>query len=249
MAENWKNCFEEELICPICLHVFVEPVQLPCKHNFCRGCIGEAWAKESGLVRCPECNQAYNQKPNLEKNLKLTNIVEKFNSLNLEKPPSVLHCVFCRRGPPLPAQKICLRCEAPCCQSHVQTHLQQPSTARGHLLVEADDVRAWSCPQHNAYRLYHCEAEQVAVCQFCCYYSGAHQGHSVCDVEIRRNEIRVGQVPPRLCTLALHPLLGWRLAIIRAEMLRGGGMHVAGCWTPPSRAGWCHRPSPERVPP
>ncbi|KFW76471.1 putative E3 ubiquitin-protein ligase TRIM8 [Manacus vitellinus] len=161
MAENWKNCFEEELICPICLHVFVEPVQLPCKHNFCRGCIGEAWAKESGLVRCPECNQAYNQKPNLEKNLKLTNIVEKFNSLNLEKPPSVLHCVFCRRGPPLPAQKICLRCEAPCCQSHVQTHLQQPSTARGHLLVEAGDVRAW-----------------------------AHQGHSVCDVEIRRNEIR-----------------------------------------------------------
>ncbi|XP_009321552.1 PREDICTED: probable E3 ubiquitin-protein ligase TRIM8 [Pygoscelis adeliae] len=161
MAENWKNCFEEEVICPICLHVFVEPVQLPCKHNFCRGCIGEAWAKESGLVRCPECNQAYNQKPNLEKNLKLTNIVEKFNSLNLEKPPSVLHCVFCRRGPPLPAQKICLRCEAPCCQSHVQTHLQQPSTARGHLLVEADDVRAWSCPQHNAYRLYHCEAEQA----------------------------------------------------------------------------------------
>lgn len=194
MAENWKNCFEEELICPICLHVFVEPVQLPCKHNFCRGCIGEAWAKETGLVRCPECNQAYNQKPNLEKNLKLTNIVEKFNSLNLEKPPSVLHCVFCRRGPPLPAQKICLRCEAPCCQSHVQTHLQQPSTARGHLLVEADDVRAWSCPQHNAYRLYHCEAEQVAVCQFCCYYSGAHQGHSVCDVEIRRNEIRVSPV-------------------------------------------------------
>lgn len=190
MAENWKNCFEEELICPICLHVFVEPVQLPCKHNFCRGCIGEAWAKDSGLVRCPECNQAYNQKPGLEKNLKLTNIVEKFNALHVEKPPTALHCVFCRRGPPLPAQKVCLRCEAPCCQSHVQTHLQQPSTARGHLLVEADDVRAWSCPQHNAYRLYHCEAEQVAVCQYCCYYSGAHQGHSVCDVEIRRNEIR-----------------------------------------------------------
>lgn len=204
MAENWKNCFEEELICPICLHVFVEPVQLPCKHNFCRGCIGEAWAKDSGLVRCPECNQAYNQKPGLEKNLKLTNIVEKFNALHVEKPAAALHCVFCRRGPPLPAQKVCLRCEAPCCQSHVQTHLQQPSTARGHLLVEADDVRAWSCPQHNAYRLYHCEAEQVAVCQYCCYYSGAHQGHSVCDVEIRRNEIRASTLAPRTPAPA-HP--------------------------------------------
>lgn len=205
MAENWKNCFEEELICPICLHVFVEPVQLPCKHNFCRGCIGEAWAKDSGLVRCPECNQAYNQKPGLEKNLKLTNIVEKFNALHVEKPPTALHCVFCRRGPPLPAQKVCLRCEAPCCQSHVQTHLQQPSTARGHLLVEADDVRAWSCPQHNAYRLYHCEAEQVAVCQYCCYYSGAHQGHSVCDVEIRRNEIRASTPHTHSHTHSLPP--------------------------------------------
>lgn len=253
MAENWKNCFEEELICPICLHVFVEPVQLPCKHNFCRGCIGEAWAKESGLVRCPECNQAYNQKPNLEKNLKLTNIVEKFNSLNLEKPPSVLHCVFCRRGPPLPAQKICLRCEAPCCQSHVQTHLQQPSTARGHLLVEAEDVRAWSCPQHNAYRLYHCEAEQVAVCQFCCYYSGAHQGHSVCDVEIRRNEIRVSPTildtrvcpargPPGCplpCRVCLFPCVfvgptqnpSWRCSSSRPGSPRG--RHVG--W-PPSQA-------------
>lgn len=214
MAENWKNCFEEELICPICLHVFVEPVQLPCKHNFCRGCIGEAWAKDSGLVRCPECNQAYNQKPGLEKNLKLTNIVEKFNALHVEKPPAALHCVFCRRGPPLPAQKVCLRCEAPCCQSHVQTHLQQPSTARGHLLVEADDVRAWSCPQHNAYRLYHCEAEQVAVCQYCCYYSGAHQGHSVCDVEIRRNEIRAstptGHTLPPACDPPTHRLLRHR---------------------------------------
>ncbi|KAL7877582.1 hypothetical protein SRHO_G00042250 [Serrasalmus rhombeus] len=191
MAENWKNCFEEELICPICLHVFVEPIQLPCKHNFCRGCISEAWAKDTGLVRCPECNHAYNQKPNLEKNIKLTNIVEKFNALNAEKAPAVLQCILCRRGPPLPAQKVCLRCNAPCCQSHIQTHLQQPSPNPGHLLVDAEDVRAWSCPQHDEYRLYHCEAEQVAVCQYCCFSRcAAIQGHAFRDVELRRNDIR-----------------------------------------------------------
>ncbi|XP_076855576.1 E3 ubiquitin-protein ligase TRIM8b [Brachyhypopomus gauderio] len=191
MADNWKNCLEEELICPICLHVFSEPVQLPCKHNFCRVCINEAWAKDTGMVRCPECNNAYSQKPTLEKNHKLSNIVEKFNALNVEKTPAVLQCILCRRGPPLPAQKICLRCNAPCCQSHIQTHLQQPSSNAGHLLVDAGDARAWSCPQHDEYRLYHCETEHVAVCQYCCFSRCAvNHGHAVCDVEVRRSDIR-----------------------------------------------------------
>ncbi|KAF4106405.1 E3 ubiquitin-protein ligase TRIM8b [Onychostoma macrolepis] len=191
MAENWKNCLEEELICPICLNVFSEPVQLPCKHNFCRMCINEAWSKDTGMVRCPECNHAYSQKPALEKNHKLSNIVEKFNALNVEKTPAVLHCILCRRGPPLQAQKVCLRCNAPCCHSHVQTHLQQPSSNAGHLLVDAEDVRAWSCPQHDEYRLYHCETEHVAVCQYCCFSRCAtNHGHAVCDIEVRRNDIR-----------------------------------------------------------
>ncbi|XP_077358285.1 E3 ubiquitin-protein ligase TRIM8-like [Festucalex cinctus] len=192
MAETWKNCFEEELICPICLHVFSEPIQLPCKHNFCRPCISEAWAKDSTLARCPECNHAYSQKPSLEKNHKLSNIVEKYNALSVEKasaPPP--QCILCRRGPPLPAVKVCLRCNAPCCQSHVQTHLQQPCSALGHLLVEAEAVKAWTCPQHDEYRLYHCEAEQTAVCQYCCF-ARCHpsHGHAVADVEMRRNDIR-----------------------------------------------------------
>ncbi|KAG5262392.1 hypothetical protein AALO_G00274660 [Alosa alosa] len=191
MAENWKNSFEEELICPICLHVFSEPIQLPCKHNFCRGCINEAWSKDTSVVRCPECNHAYSQKPSLEKNHKLSNIVEKFNALNVEKAPTVLHCIFCRRGPPMPAQKVCLRCNAPCCQSHVQTHLQQPSSNPGHLLVEVEDVKAWTCPQHDEYRLYHCETEQVAVCQYCCFSRcAANHGHAMCDIDVRRHDIR-----------------------------------------------------------
>nr|XP_061807891.1 E3 ubiquitin-protein ligase TRIM8-like isoform X1 [Nerophis lumbriciformis] len=192
MAETWKNCFEEELICPICLHVFSEPIQLPCKHNFCRVCISEAWAKDSTLARCPECNHAYSPKPSLEKNHKLSNIVEKYNALSVEKSPvPPPQCILCRRGPPLPAVKVCLRCNAPCCQSHVQTHLQQPCSALGHLLVEAEAVKAWTCPQHDEYRLYHCEAEQTAVCQYCCF-ARCHpsHGHAVADVELRRNDIR-----------------------------------------------------------
>lgn len=195
MAETWRNCFEEELICPICLHVFSDPIQLPCKHNFCRGCISEAWAKDSTLARCPECNHAYTQKPSLEKNHKLSNIVEKYNALSVEKTAApALQCILCRRGPPLPAVKVCLRCNAPCCQSHVQTHLQQPCSALGHLLVEAEAVKSWTCLQHDEYRLYHCEAEQTAVCQYCCFARcQPSHGHAVSDVELRRNDIRVSR--------------------------------------------------------
>ncbi|KAM3863364.1 E3 ubiquitin-protein ligase TRIM8a [Diretmus argenteus] len=190
MEERWKNCFEEELLCPICLNVFDEPVQLPCKHNFCRGCISEAWAKDAAAVRCPECNHDYEQKPTLEKNIKLANIVEHFNALNTEKVPAVLHCILCRRGPPLPVHKVCLRCKEPCCQTHIQTHLQQPCAAPGHLLVDVAELRAWTCPRHEEYRLLHCEDEQVALCPFCCISRCASQRHTVCAVDTQCTQMQ-----------------------------------------------------------
>ncbi|XP_013875257.1 probable E3 ubiquitin-protein ligase TRIM8 [Austrofundulus limnaeus] len=190
MDASWKNCFEEELLCPICLNVFDEPIQLPCKHNFCRGCISEAWAKETAAVRCPECNHDYNPKPALEKNFKLASIVKRFNALNVEKVPAALHCVLCRRGPPLPVRKVCLRCKEPCCQTHVQTHLQQPCAAPGHLLVDIEELSAWTCPSHEEYRLLHCEEEQVALCAFCCISHCTNQRHTVCAVDQQRVQVQ-----------------------------------------------------------
>ncbi|XP_028325135.1 E3 ubiquitin-protein ligase TRIM8-like [Gouania willdenowi] len=190
MEAIWKSCFEEELLCPICLNVFEEPIQLPCKHSYCTTCISEAWAKDKATVRCPECNHEYEQKPTLEKNFKLANIVKCFNALSAEKAPLVLHCVLCRRGPPLPVRKVCLRCKEPCCQTHIQTHLQQPCVAPGHLLVDPEELRAWTCPSHEAYRLLHCEEEQVAVCPFCCISHCTNQRHTVCDVDTRHIELQ-----------------------------------------------------------
>lgn len=177
-------------MCPICLNVFEEPVQLPCKHNFCRNCICEAWVKDSSAVRCPECNHDYDPKPTLEKNFKLANIVKRFNALNTEKVPAVLHCVLCRRGPPLPVCKVCVRCKEPCCQSHVHTHLQQPCAAPGHLLVDPEELNAWTCPTHEEYRLLHCEEEQVALCPFCCMSHCTNQRHTVSDVDTRRIQMQ-----------------------------------------------------------
>ncbi|XP_072102022.1 zinc-binding protein A33-like [Mobula birostris] len=51
-AESWI----EEVICPICLDFFTDPVSLECGHNFCRSCITRCWDREE-KNSCPECRQ------------------------------------------------------------------------------------------------------------------------------------------------------------------------------------------------
>ncbi|XP_077468929.1 E3 ubiquitin-protein ligase TRIM8a isoform X7 [Stigmatopora argus] len=186
MDESWRKCLEEELLCPICLNVFVEPILLPCKHNFCKACISAAWAGKDAGVRCPECNNQYEQKPSLEKNYKLANIVARFNALASENPSVGPQCVLCRQDPPLPARKVCLRCKEPCCQTHVRTHLRQPCAQPGHLLVDVEELSAWTCPVHDDYRLFHCQDEHAAVCPLCCISHCNAQGHKVYDVNTTR---------------------------------------------------------------
>ncbi|NXL04534.1 TRI65 protein, partial [Mesembrinibis cayennensis] len=74
---------EEKLVCSICLELFRVPVTLPCGHNFCKRCIGDHWHKqeqapagaEKGYT-CPECRRAFEQHPELEKNVTLCGVVE-----------------------------------------------------------------------------------------------------------------------------------------------------------------------------
>uniref|UniRef100_A0A667ZAF7 E3 ubiquitin-protein ligase TRIM8 n=1 Tax=Myripristis murdjan TaxID=586833 RepID=A0A667ZAF7_9TELE len=180
-ADKWEGSLEKELLCPICLSVFTDPVQLPCRHNFCQGCISRAWAEDDAAVRCPQCRFSYRHKPALSSNLKLSNIVESFSSLSAEKASAALQCGLCR-GPRLPAIIMCLHCKEPCCEAHMDTHLQLPSTDLGHLLVPVEDLKDWTCTQHRKFRVLHCEEEQTAVCPLCCITRCVGQRHTVCQV-------------------------------------------------------------------
>uniref|UniRef100_A0A8C6SLJ9 RING-type domain-containing protein n=1 Tax=Neogobius melanostomus TaxID=47308 RepID=A0A8C6SLJ9_9GOBI len=42
---------EEQLLCSICLEVFMEPVSTPCGHNFCKSCISTHWHSTVGATR------------------------------------------------------------------------------------------------------------------------------------------------------------------------------------------------------
>ena len=41
--------FQDDLTCPICLGVFVDPYRLPCNHYFCHGCIDQVHAQNKGV--------------------------------------------------------------------------------------------------------------------------------------------------------------------------------------------------------
>ncbi|XP_056596734.1 centromere-associated protein E-like [Triplophysa dalaica] len=63
-----------DLMCSICLDVFNNPVSTPCGHNFCKVCLSTYW-NNSQDYRCPNCNKAFNQRPDLKINTTLRELV------------------------------------------------------------------------------------------------------------------------------------------------------------------------------
>ncbi|XP_041639570.1 E3 ubiquitin-protein ligase TRIM35-like [Cheilinus undulatus] len=47
---------EQELTCPVCHDIFVEPVVLSCSHSFCRDCV-RSWWREKMIEECPLCKE------------------------------------------------------------------------------------------------------------------------------------------------------------------------------------------------
>ncbi|XP_062903961.1 zinc-binding protein A33-like [Mobula hypostoma] len=82
----------EEVICPICLDFFTDPVSLECGHNFCRSCITRCWEKAE-RNSCPECREEFADRT-LRVNRALANLSEKARKLNLDpkEKESKLHC-------------------------------------------------------------------------------------------------------------------------------------------------------------
>uniref|UniRef100_A0A4W3GC55 Zinc-binding protein A33-like n=1 Tax=Callorhinchus milii TaxID=7868 RepID=A0A4W3GC55_CALMI len=51
----------QEIICPICLDFFTDPVSLGCGHNFCRSCITRSWEKQE-INCCAVCQETFTEK-------------------------------------------------------------------------------------------------------------------------------------------------------------------------------------------
>ncbi|KFB42777.1 hypothetical protein ZHAS_00010524 [Anopheles sinensis] len=54
---NYDNLQLDDILCPVCTSVLVEPVFLPCKHLFCRNCLSETIEKNK--LNCPCCRKRF----------------------------------------------------------------------------------------------------------------------------------------------------------------------------------------------
>ncbi|XP_069591010.1 E3 ubiquitin/ISG15 ligase TRIM25-like [Ranitomeya imitator] len=166
----------DELNCSICLSLYTDPVSLRCGHNFCRSCIVSVLdAQEAaGGYSCPDCRAEYPERPALEKNRKLRNIVERFSSTQPDMEETRIFCTYCTKSP-VPAVRTCLQCETSLCNDHLTAH----NKTVDHILI--DPTRPFGntkCSLHKKILEYYCPQDAACLCVSCCLV-GEHRGHQV----------------------------------------------------------------------
>ncbi|XP_068128133.1 E3 ubiquitin/ISG15 ligase TRIM25-like [Hyperolius riggenbachi] len=181
----------EELECSICLSIYTDPVTLRCGHNFCRGCIHRVLDTQegSGGYVCPECRKKFQERPALQRNITLCNIVENFLSTKPGQKP-VISCSQCFHAL-VPAVKSCLHCEVSLCENHLKVHKKSPE----HVLCDpTTSLEDRKCSIHKDKLLeYYCNQDAACVC-VSCYVIGEHVGHKMVSLpeasESRKNKLR-----------------------------------------------------------
>ncbi|XP_063785186.1 E3 ubiquitin/ISG15 ligase TRIM25-like isoform X1 [Pseudophryne corroboree] len=166
----------QELDCSICLSIYTDPVTLRCGHNFCRVCIDRALDTQegAGAYTCPECRAVWQERPVLQRNITLCNIVGRFLSTRPDQEETGIFCTYCVDSP-VPAAKSCLLCEASLCDKHLRVHsksaehvLCDPTTALGNR----------KCSVHKKVLEYYCTEDAACICVSCCVI-GDHRGHQM----------------------------------------------------------------------
>ncbi|XP_068128116.1 E3 ubiquitin/ISG15 ligase TRIM25-like [Hyperolius riggenbachi] len=155
----------EELKCSICLSIYTDPVTLRCGHNFCRGCLHPVLATQegSGGYSCPECREKFQERPALQRNITLCNIVESFLSTQPGQEESQVFCTYCIHAS-VPAVKSCLLCEAFLCNDHLRVHKTSPE----HILCDpTTSLENRKCFFHKKYLEYYSNEDAACVCISC----------------------------------------------------------------------------------
>uniref|UniRef100_A0A8C5N501 Uncharacterized protein n=1 Tax=Leptobrachium leishanense TaxID=445787 RepID=A0A8C5N501_9ANUR len=164
-----------EVTCSICTEIYTDPVTLSCGHSYCRLCITRTWDnQEERESSCPECRRKFRVRPELKRNLRLSNIAESLRSTHPEQEGTGITCTYCIQSP-VPAVKTCLMCEASLCEDHLRMH----SKSAEHVLTEpTTSLENRKCSVHKKVLEYYCYKDAACIC-VSCRLDGEHRGHQV----------------------------------------------------------------------
>uniref|UniRef100_A0AAQ4R251 G protein-coupled receptor 156 n=1 Tax=Gasterosteus aculeatus aculeatus TaxID=481459 RepID=A0AAQ4R251_GASAC len=193
MAAAGTLLTKEQLLCPICLDLFNQPVSTPCGHNFCRDCIQRYW-QSANLSQCPMCKQKFYRRPELKVNTFICEVASQFkNSLekkDKEEASTVdqysslkgdVSCDVCV-GKGVKALKSCLECLASFCETHLEPHHVLGTFKKHHLINPTMNMQDRVCKKHAKLLDLFCNTDQTCVCQVCIKRDhSAHRTVSVVD--------------------------------------------------------------------
>ncbi|XP_015210825.1 bloodthirsty-related gene family, member 32 [Lepisosteus oculatus] len=163
---------QEELLCAVCRDVFVEPVTLPCGHNYCEACVQQlrrsaAVPPDSAKRRrayypCPLCLAPCEATIELRKNVALRNIVQKCSVAR----PGDVPCSVCKGRQRPPAERSCVTCGESYCALHVMPHSEN-EFFRQHVLVRPTRDTGRLCEEHGKDLELFCATDGTPLCAYC----------------------------------------------------------------------------------
>ncbi|XP_058502322.1 E3 ubiquitin/ISG15 ligase TRIM25-like [Solea solea] len=197
-----KMANKQELFdCSVCLLLLEDPVMTECGHTYCLKCINAIWDSNSNggsSYSCPQCRQTFFSRPVLEKNTRLSDLVEEHKRRtghsssaaaedDVDVEPS-LQCDVCTRR----KQKACMFCRvcfAFYCDTHVQPHYEAPDLKHHSLIPASVRIQESICRRHFRPFEIHCLTDQQFICLTCA--ADDHKDHDTVTVEAEQREMQI----------------------------------------------------------
>nr|XP_046237288.1 E3 ubiquitin-protein ligase TRIM39-like isoform X2 [Scatophagus argus] len=193
-----------QLRCSICLDTYIDPVSIPCGHNFCLDCIEGFWDTKD-TSDCPLCKETFSKRPELRINRGFAEIIEFLNrsvTQNQEEDVDAgsethspyqlaeteeVPCDICHENKSK-SVKSCLVCQSSYCELHLTPHVRDPVLQRHRLTDPATFPSSQLCRNHNKPLTMFCKRDQMPVCLKCTERD--HKRHEIVTMEKESKKIR-----------------------------------------------------------